>query len=144
MSGKISIRLKDVRKELGYTQKQIGEAIGSSLSTWQDYEAGKSIPGGNALAGLARLGVDINWLLTGEGNSLVQKSEFDVELLKNVIFVLDNLLSNTDRNNELNMSLEKKSKWISYFYDEFMQKTVKERTIENIKDKLYRFLELSE
>lgn len=65
MNDKISERLKDVRKKFGYTQKQMGESIGSSLSTWQDYEAGKSIPGGNALAGLARLGVNINWLLTG-------------------------------------------------------------------------------
>lgn len=66
MNEKILERLKEVRRKLGYTQKQMGEAIGSSLSTWQDYEAGKSIPGGNALAGLARLGVDINWLLIGE------------------------------------------------------------------------------
>lgn len=63
----IANRLKAARKKTGYTQKQMGEAIGSSLSAWQDYEAGKSIPGGNALAGLSRLGVDINWLLTGEG-----------------------------------------------------------------------------
>lgn len=63
----IANRLKAARKKTGYTQKQMGEAIGSSLSAWQDYETGKSIPGGNALAGLARLGVDINWLLTGEG-----------------------------------------------------------------------------
>ena len=67
MIKELNDRIKATRKALGYTQKQMGEAIGSYLSTWQDYEAGKSIPGGNALAGLARLGVDINWLLTGEG-----------------------------------------------------------------------------
>jgi len=64
MLEEIADRLKTARKRLGYAQKQMGEAIGGSLSAWQNYEAGKSIP---ALAGLARLGVDINWLLTGEG-----------------------------------------------------------------------------
>lgn len=63
----IANRLKAARKKTGLTQKQMSEEIGSSLSAWQDYETGKSIPGGNALAGLARLGVDINWLLTGAG-----------------------------------------------------------------------------
>jgi transcriptional regulator with XRE-family HTH domain len=66
MVDEIVERLKTSRSTLGFTQKQIGEAIGVTLRTWQDYEAGKSIPGGNALAGLARLGVDINWLLIGE------------------------------------------------------------------------------
>lgn len=67
-------RLKGVRHSLGYTQKQMGEAVGGSLSAWQDYEAGKSVPGGNALTGLARLGVDINWLLTGEGEAAQGKT----------------------------------------------------------------------
>lgn len=66
MVDEIVERLKATRSTLGFTQKQIGEAIGVTLRTWQDYEAGKSIPGGNALAGLARLGVDVNWLLVGE------------------------------------------------------------------------------
>ena len=67
-------RLLVVRKNLGFSQKQMGEAIGSSISSWQDYEYGKSVPGGVALAKLAGMGIDINWLLTGEGKAVSEKA----------------------------------------------------------------------
>ncbi len=60
-------RLKRVREELGYTQKDIAEAVGGKLRSWQDYEAGKKMPGGGVIMGLSRLGINANWVLTGEG-----------------------------------------------------------------------------
>lgn len=64
---KLSDRLKKVRESSGRTQKELATALNVSLTAIQGYEAGRQIPGGNILESLARLGVDINWLLTGEG-----------------------------------------------------------------------------
>lgn len=60
-------RLRRAREILGYNQTRLAEAIGASKRGLQDNEAGKSVPGGQVLAGLAALGINVNWLLTGEG-----------------------------------------------------------------------------
>lgn len=66
----LGMRLKGVRERLGYAQKGIAEAAGSKLRSWQDYEAGAKMPGSQVIAGLAKLGINTNWLLTGEGPML--------------------------------------------------------------------------
>lgn len=63
-------RLKQARESLGYTQKEMAKAVSVVFQTWQVYEAGKSVPGGNVLEALARLGFNVNWLLTGEGEMM--------------------------------------------------------------------------
>lgn len=62
----IAERLKKIREELGYSQKQISEALNCHARSWGFYENGSSIPGGEVLSNLAELGVDINWILTGK------------------------------------------------------------------------------
>lgn len=37
------------------------------MRTWQEWEAGNRTPGAEWLAALARKGVSVHWLLTGEG-----------------------------------------------------------------------------
>lgn len=68
-------RLKKARESLGYTQKDIATAINTNPQTWQVYESGKSVPGGKVLEGLARLGINVNWLLTGAGSIKLQEEE---------------------------------------------------------------------
>ena len=63
----LSIRLKEARARLGLSQKEIAEQSGVSARGYQGYEDGRSVPGGDAIAGLIRLGINANWLLTGEG-----------------------------------------------------------------------------
>lgn len=60
-------RLKKIRESLGYTQKEMAKALDTNPQTWQVYESGKSVPGGNVLEALARMGFNVNWLLTEEG-----------------------------------------------------------------------------
>lgn len=38
-----------------------------SYSIYQKYEMGRSAPGGEAIAGFVGVGINANWLLTGEG-----------------------------------------------------------------------------
>lgn len=49
------------------TQAQFAERIGVHIAVLQKYEMGRNVPGGEALAAIAKTGVNLNWLLTGEG-----------------------------------------------------------------------------
>lgn len=76
-------RLKQARESLSYTQKEMAKAASVTLQTWQVYEAGKSVPGGNVLEALARMGFNVNWILTGLGSMrLVSAGEVWSEKLK--------------------------------------------------------------
>jgi len=60
-------RLKEARESIASGQKEFAEKLQISFRSWQDYELGKSVPGGKVFEALARLGLNTNWLLTGEG-----------------------------------------------------------------------------
>ncbi|MFZ2853168.1 MAG: helix-turn-helix transcriptional regulator [Rhodocyclaceae bacterium] len=64
-------RLKKARTALGLTQKELFVLIEMPVPSLQDYEAGKRMPGGDALASLIRAGINTNWLLTGKGPMLL-------------------------------------------------------------------------
>ncbi len=91
-------RLKIVREKLKYSQREMSVAVDASLTSWQGYEAGKNIPGGNVLAALARMNFDVNWILTGEGEinrgevPKVQVGGVDEELLEAAVDVSAELL----------------------------------------------------
>ena len=68
---KISERLSQLRGELGISQPAAATKFHIPLPSWKNYEKGPSEPGAGALRGLAEGGVNINWLLTGEGEMLL-------------------------------------------------------------------------
>lgn len=56
-------RLRSVRKELGLTQKELGERIGVGRTTISEYESGKIVPRQDGLIKLAEvLGVNVDFL----------------------------------------------------------------------------------
>jgi transcriptional regulator with XRE-family HTH domain len=63
----ISDRLKIARKDANESQKTFAGKCSVSVQMWQAYEAGKSVPGGNVLESIARMGFNGHWLLTGDG-----------------------------------------------------------------------------
>ena len=63
-SSDFSNRLKDERKRLGLTQAEIAEKCGISTRMWVKYEQGLSMPGGEVLMALSRLGVNVAYLFT--------------------------------------------------------------------------------
>lgn len=70
----IGLRIKAARKELGLTQDELSSAAGArSKSGLQDNEAGKNMPGGQMIGALVSLGVNSNWLLTGEGEMFIPR-----------------------------------------------------------------------
>ncbi|MFZ4540133.1 helix-turn-helix domain-containing protein [Propionivibrio sp.] len=68
-------RLKKARTELFLTQKELFTLSGIPVPSLQDYEAGKRMPGGDAVSALIRFGINANWLLTGEGPMLLADLE---------------------------------------------------------------------
>lgn len=61
-------RLRLWRQTLGATQAQMADRLGMHIGVLKKYETGQNIPGGEALAAIARTGVNMTWLLTGEGD----------------------------------------------------------------------------
>lgn len=68
-------RLKQVREALRLTQAELADAVGGSKRGLQDNETRNRVPGGEVIAGFVRLGINANWLLTGEGPMLLSELE---------------------------------------------------------------------
>ena len=68
----LAAQLKAARAALGLKQDEMAAQSGVSYSVYQKYEMGRSVPGGEAIAGFVRLGINANWLLTGEGPMLLK------------------------------------------------------------------------
>lgn len=62
----LSMRLKEERKRLGMTQQEIADKVSITRETWSRYESAKIAPGSEVLLKLVSLGVDTNYILTGD------------------------------------------------------------------------------
>ena len=60
---KFNERLKELRKELGYTQREVGKHLGVGRTTISEYESGNIVPKQDNLVKLASfLGVSVDYL----------------------------------------------------------------------------------
>lgn len=67
----VSERLKAARAVLKLTQAEAALKFEMPIGSLRKYESGPSIPGGEAIAGIVKAGINANWLLTGEGPMLM-------------------------------------------------------------------------
>lgn len=63
-------RLKLLRRKMRLNQADMATRMGVSLRAYQTYENNESKPKAEDIARLAGDGIDLNWLLTGEGEML--------------------------------------------------------------------------
>ncbi|MBQ5389737.1 MAG: helix-turn-helix transcriptional regulator [Clostridia bacterium] len=69
-------RIRLLRREAGLTQRETAERIGVTYRTYQNYEAGASVPSGAVLAKLsALLGVSMDMLTENEAPSVRSAAE---------------------------------------------------------------------
>ncbi|SOZ12047.1 helix-turn-helix domain-containing protein [Cupriavidus taiwanensis] len=94
----IGERLRAFRTHMGVSQDRLGQLIGGTKRGVQDNENGRNAPQSKVIAGLVGLGLNANWLLTGDGPMLLSDlkvgqtapaSALDVELLEVVIEKLE-------------------------------------------------------
>ena len=117
-------RMKLAREHFGLSQRGMAAKIGVSYPGWQRYESGASVPGGVVLAELFRLGVNVGWLLTGEGKMLVSDQQqadapIDVAVLEEATEVIEVLLAEFQRVMDANT----KAKVIARIYAYLVTKT---------------------
>lgn len=77
----LSERLKEARLALGLKQPELSKAIGAKLRGYQENESGRSTPRSDVITGFIGLGVNANWLLTGNGEMLI-RDDGDAEFQK--------------------------------------------------------------
>jgi transcriptional regulator with XRE-family HTH domain len=61
----VGSRLKSARQALGLSQAALAETAGVSREQWGIYERGGSAPGSEVLAGAAKAGIDVRYVITG-------------------------------------------------------------------------------
>ncbi len=64
-------RLKAWRKHLDLTGVQFAEMVGLHVGMIRKYETNAAVPGGETLIDLSKTGVNIQWLLLGEGEMCI-------------------------------------------------------------------------
>lgn len=70
LENEIGDRLRYWRKKvLGMTQEQFAQRTGIHLSAIRKYESRSSLPSGESLLAIAGTGINLHWLLTGEGDT---------------------------------------------------------------------------
>nr|WP_320011285.1 helix-turn-helix transcriptional regulator [uncultured Desulfobulbus sp.] len=77
-------RIKEIRKELGLTQKEMADKIGVSLRTQQRYEEGSKAPEIHLLIDLALIGYNLHWLITGDGHKRLKPKPEENSYLKEI------------------------------------------------------------
>lgn len=66
-------RLREERDRLELTQQEMADAAGVRREMWSKYERGVAVPGGDVFDALARMGIDLMYVLTGMRVSEAQK-----------------------------------------------------------------------
>lgn len=66
----VAERLRMLRESRRLSQKEMAATAGGSQRAWADYEGGRTLPSATVLAALARQGVDLHWLLLGDGGMM--------------------------------------------------------------------------
>ena len=126
-------RLKALRKKLGWTQTEFGEKTEINPVQIRKYETSVSIPSTEILARIASTDVNLNWLVTGDGEMFenVEQTHTISMKLSSYKKQLDNileLLSEMDDDKRNSILQEMQNRML-----EVKQMQEMEKTLENLK-----------
>ena len=68
-------KLKKAREHLGKNQKEMAALVGSGYRSWQGYEQGQSIPGGQVFKALTDLGFNASWFFSDDAPMLLKDKQ---------------------------------------------------------------------
>ena len=84
-------RLKYLRSELGLSQTDMAKLMGVSLRVYHRYEKGEQKPSYEKLIPLVKkFNVNINWLLTGEGEMFIKPKKEKESIEEQILQVIAN------------------------------------------------------
>ena len=96
------LRLRELRKKLGYTQQQMAYALGIQCPRYGKYEIGAAEPPFEILTRLARLtNVSLDYLITGQSGDRSWKSETSSRPAHNLLEMLPSPALLIDKNGRL-------------------------------------------
>lgn len=93
----ISERLKEERNRLNLTQEDLSNLVGVSRRTQTNYENGLRNPDANYLAAIAKHGVDISYVLTGEHSVFPGQMDQEREEFYNCVREVEAWLKNNNK-----------------------------------------------
>jgi len=131
----LSQRLKSAREATGKSQKDLAATLGIGLRSWQGYEDGSNVPGGNVLEGLVRLGLNANWILLEVGPMWLKdlaaqqggQGVIDREIMETTIRIIEEVFEEYD----LELPAAKKAKLIMVLHNMFVQDEQKLKAAKN-------------
>lgn len=138
----IGSRLGSVRRAEGLSISSFSSKTGIPSSSLKKYESNHSMPGAEALQSIARFGINVQWLLTGEGPTRLgvihpdaePDGPVDREVLREVLRVLESVLQ--ERGQVL--APHNKAELILLLCDEITEQEGKMPS----RDKIFRLLKL--
>lgn len=86
-------RIKQFRNSLGIDQSEISKLLQIPMRTYGTYERGESKPGSDAILRFVEIGMNANWLLTGQGEMALKKSAVSSKNNERINIDLPDLLS---------------------------------------------------
>ena len=95
----VSLRLRQMIKEQGITQREFCDITGISTGHLSKVLTGRAIPSGAMLISIANKGYDVNWVLSGEScNIKLEERDFEIEKLELIVKELKSLINYNMRN----------------------------------------------
>lgn len=98
-ANQIGDRIKAIRESMGLSQREFADQAGLSTRAIQNYELGSSIPGGKILGKIAELGFNVNWVLTGKGET--KSNDINLDYYDAIdLFLLESIIQHVDKSAE--------------------------------------------
>lgn len=121
----IGQRLTEFRVIKGWSREEFARLLGGTKRGLQDNERGETMPGGKLLAHAHALGMNVNWLLSGDGEMLIADMQNPARKTKAATGKdqedeLDSALEICDRllaSRSLSIDSRNKSKLVMLIYD---------------------------
>lgn len=144
----IGTRIGTARRHIGKSIDAFSDETGIPKSTLKKYESGSSTPGGEAIQSIAKIGINANWLLTGEGPILIKdltpplhpeaapEGPIDRGVVRDVVEVVEEVFR---ERRMAPLAPDKKAELILLLCDEIMEQEERE---EPNKQKINRLLKL--
>jgi transcriptional regulator with XRE-family HTH domain len=80
-----SDRIKTILKELGLSQVALAGKLGVSQGIISEFTSGSRLPSKDFIFGLSKLGISIDWFLTGKGEILLAAAQLPTESRREIV-----------------------------------------------------------